>query len=56
MSYLVVSIVEKCEKVNSLRPRKGVWWSRRIAPLISNLALGGGDWSISCTGRLIHRE
>jgi hypothetical protein len=40
MSYLAVSIVEKGKKVSSLRPRKGVWWSRRIASLISNLATG----------------
>jgi hypothetical protein len=53
MSYLAVSIAEKGKKVNSYRPRKGVWWSRRIVLLISTSVLGGSDWSISRTGRLI---
>jgi hypothetical protein len=55
MSCLAVSIVEKGKKINSFRPRKVYGGADVQLPLFLTSALGGVDWSTSCTGRLIHR-
>jgi len=52
MSYLAVSFVDKGKKMNSLRPRKGVWWSRLIFPLIPNLDIGW-RWLVNIKNRTL---